>query len=70
MALLVKEKYGFTYREAEIYLNENKKTAMEYGMTSIPDHNTIWRTMKKLKENYLKQLNQEINTLFKKRRDG
>ena len=70
IALLVKEKYGFTYRETEIYLNENKKTAMECGMTSIPDHNTIWRTMKKLKEPYLKQLNQEINTLFKKQRDA
>ena len=69
MALLVKEKYGFTYRETEIYLNENKKTAMECGMTNIPDHNTIWRTMKKLKEPYLKQLNQEINTLFKKQRN-
>jgi len=68
MALLVKEKYGFTYRETEIYLNENKKTAMESGMISIPDHNTIWRTMKKLKQNYLKRLNREINRLFKKLR--
>jgi len=68
MALLVKERYGFTYRETEIYLNENRGTAMECGMVAIPDHNTIWRTMKRLKEPYLKQLNQEVNTLFKKRR--
>jgi hypothetical protein len=25
MALLVKERYGLTYRDAEIYLNENKE---------------------------------------------
>ncbi len=68
MALLVKERYGFTYREAEIYLIENRQTCLENGMKEIPDHNTIWRTMRRLKERYLKELNREVNHLFKKRR--
>jgi hypothetical protein len=34
----------------------------------MPDHNTIWRTMTKLREPYLKQLNHEVNQLIKKRR--
>jgi len=70
MALLVKERCGFTYREAEIYLKENEQTCMECGMTEMPDHNTIWRTMSKLHEPYLKRLNREINRLFKKLRDA
>lgn len=68
MALLVKERYGFTYREAEIYLKENEQTCLECGMNEMPDHNTIWRTMSKLHEPYLKRLNREINRLFKKLR--
>ena len=70
MALLIKERYGFTYREAEIYLNENRQTCLENGMKEIPDHNTIWRTMTKLHEPYLKRLNHEVNRLFKKRRNA
>lgn len=70
MALLVKERYGFTYRETEIYLNENKQTCLGNGMKDIPDHNTIWRTMTKLHESYLKQLNHELNQLFKKPRNA
>jgi hypothetical protein len=70
MALLVKERYGLTYRDAEIYLKENKQTCLECGMTETPDHNTIWRTMTKLREPYLKQLNHEVNQLFKKQRNA
>ena len=70
VALLVKEKYGFTYREAEIYLKENRQTCLECGMTELPDHNTIWRTMTKLHKSYLKRLNREVNQLFKKRRSA
>jgi len=70
MALLIKERYGFTYRETEIHLNENRQTCLENGMKEIPDHNTIWRTMKKLKERYLKELNREVNHFFKKRIDA
>ena len=70
MALLVKEKYGFTYRQTEIYLKENKQTCLECGMTDLPDHNTIWRTMTKLHKPYLKRLNHEVNQLFKKLRDA
>jgi hypothetical protein len=70
MAMLVKERYGLTYRDAEIYLKENQQTCLECGMTEMPDHNTIWRTMTKLREPYLKQLNHEVNQLFKKRRNA
>jgi hypothetical protein len=70
MALLVKERYGFTYREAEIYLKENEQTCRGCGMKNLPDHNTIWRTMTKLREPYLKQLNHEVNQFFKKRRNA
>jgi hypothetical protein len=70
MALLVKERFSLTYREAEIYLNENTQICLECGMTEIPDHNTIWRTMNKLREPYLKRLNHEVNRLFKKLRDA
>ena len=68
MALLVKERYGFTYRQTEIYLKENQQTCQECGVAEIPDHNTIWRTITKLDEPYLKRLNQETNRLFKKER--
>jgi len=70
MALLVKERYGFTYREAEIYLKENEQTCRGCGMKNMPDHNTIWRTMTKLREPYLKRLNHEVNQFFKKRRNA
>jgi hypothetical protein len=70
MALLVKERYGLTYRDAEIYIKENKQTCLECGMTEMPDHNTIWRTITKLREPYLKHLNHEVNQLFKKRRNA
>ena len=63
--MLVKERYGLTYRDAEIYLKENMQTCLECGMTEMPDHNTIWRTITKLREPYLKQLNHEVNRLFK-----
>jgi len=43
---------------------------LECGMVEMPDHNTIWRTMTKLREPYLKQLNHEVNRLFKKRRNA
>jgi hypothetical protein len=67
MALLVKKRYGLTYRDAEIYLKEIQQTCHECGMTEMPDHNTIWRTMTKLREPHLKQLNHEVNQLFRKR---
>ena len=70
MALLVKERYGFTYRDAEIYLKENQQTCLECGMVETPDHNTIWRTITKLNQPYLKQLNHEVNQHFKKRRNA
>jgi len=70
MALLVKERYGLTYRDAEIYIKENMQTCLECGMVEMPDHNTIWRTMTKLREPYLKHLNHEVNQLFKKRRNA
>jgi hypothetical protein len=70
MALLVKKRYGFTYREAEIYLSENKQTCLENGMKEIPDHNAIWHTMRKLRERYLKELNSEVNRLLRKRRNA
>jgi hypothetical protein len=67
---LVKERYGLTYRDAEIYLKENQQTCLECGMVEMFDHNTIWRTMTKLNQPYLKHLNHEVNQLFKKRRNA
>ena len=66
--MLVKERYGFTYRQTEICLKENEQVCRECGMTEMPDHNTIWRTMTKLDQPYLKRLNREVNHLFKKER--
>ena len=40
VAVLVKAWLGRSYRDAEVYLNNNKETLARFGLT-VPDHNTI-----------------------------
>jgi hypothetical protein len=65
VALLIKAWLNKSYRDVEVYLNDNKQTLAEFGLT-IPDHNTIWRTMTYLPETYLKELNQQVVLNLKK----
>ena len=65
IALLIKAWLNKSYRDVEVYLEDNKQTLAEFDLT-VPDHNTIWRTMTFLPETYLKQLNQQITLNLKK----
>jgi hypothetical protein len=46
-------------------MEDNKQTLAEFSLT-VPDHNTIWRTMTFLSESYLKELNQQVTLNLKK----
>ena|SRR3989337_1097793 len=65
VAVLVKAWLGRSYRDVEVYLDDNRETLARFGLT-VPDHNTIWRTMTFLPETYLKELNQKVGQLLKK----
>lgn len=68
-ALLVKAWLKRGYRDTEVYMDDNKETLAKFGL-KVPDHNTIWRTMTFLPEDYLKQLNQEVGCILKKGNDA
>jgi hypothetical protein len=55
----VKEWLNKSYRDVEVYMEDNKQTLAEFSLT-VPDHNTTWRTMTFLSEPYLKELNQQV----------
>jgi len=61
LAVIIKTWHRQGYRDAEVYIDENWETCAEHGMKQIPDHVTIWRTLRKLPETYLKRLNNWIN---------
>ena len=65
VAVLVKAWLGRSYRDVETYLYDNKETLAKFSLV-VPDHNTIWRTMTFLSEDYLKQLNREVGRILKK----
>ena len=65
IALLVKAWLKRGYRDVEVYLDDNRETLAQFGLR-VPDHNTIWRTMTFLSEDYLKQLNREVGRILKK----
>ena len=65
VALLIKEWLNKSYRDVEVYMEDNKQTLAEFSLT-VPDHNTIWRTMTFLSEPYLKELNQQVTLNLKK----
>ena len=65
VALLIKAWLNKSYRDIEAYLEDNKATLAEFSLT-VPDHNTIWRTMTFLSEPYLKELNQQVAVNLKK----
>jgi hypothetical protein len=44
------------YRDAEVYLDDNKETLAQFHL-KVPGHNTIWKAMKFVPEDYLKRLN-------------
>jgi hypothetical protein len=67
-ALIIKAWLKKPYRDAEVYLNDNKQILKEFNL-KVPDHNTIWRTMTYLPETYLKELNQQITRLLKKEKN-
>lgn len=64
-AVLVKAWLGRSYRDVEVYLDDNKETLARFNL-QVPDHNTIWRTLTFLPEAYLKDLNREIGQSLKK----
>lgn len=67
-ALLVKAWLKRGYRDTEVYLDDNKETLAQFHL-KVPDHNTIWRTMTFLPEDYLKRLNHEVAVTLKKGND-
>lgn len=69
VAVLVKAWLRRSYRDVEVYLHDNRETLVLFSL-EVPDHNTIWRTMTLLSEEYLKELNREVGQLLKKGNDG
>jgi hypothetical protein len=65
VALLIKEWLNKSYRDVEVYMEDNKQTLAEFSLT-VPDHNTIWRIMTFLSEPYVKELNQQVTLNLKK----
>ena len=58
---MIKTWHGQGYRDAEVYIDENWEACVKHGVKQVPDHVTIWRTLRKLSETYLKRLNREVN---------
>ena len=61
LAVMIKTWHKQGYREAEVYIDENWETCAKHGIVQVPDHVTIWRTLRSLPETYLKRLNKKIN---------
>jgi len=53
VAVIIKTWHRQGYREAEVYIDENWKICARHRMKQVPDHVTIWRTLRKLPEAYL-----------------
>lgn len=64
-ALLVKAWLNKSHRGVEVYIEDSKQILAEFGLT-VPDHNTIWRTMTFLPEAYLKELNTQVAANLKR----
>ena len=64
---LLKVYFQMPYRDIESLLRSNQTFQETLELKTIPDHNTIQRSMEKIPLGYLKDLNQKLTFSFKKR---
>jgi hypothetical protein len=64
---LLKVYFQMPYRDIESLLRSNKTFQEMLELKTVPDHNTIQRSMEKIPLGYLKDLNQKLTFSFKKR---
>jgi len=64
---LLKVYFQMPYRDIENLLKSNKTFQDMLELKTVPDHNTIQRSMAKIPLGYLKDLNQKLTFSFKKR---
>jgi hypothetical protein len=55
------------YRDIESLLRSNKTFQEMLELQTVPDHNTLQRSMEKIPLGYLKDLNQKLTFAFKKK---
>jgi len=65
---LLKVYFQMPYRDIESLLRTNKTFQDMLKLKTVPDHNTIQRSMEKIPIDYLKDLNQKLTFSFKKRK--
>jgi len=65
---LLKVYFQMPYRDIESLLRTNKTFQDLLKLKTVPDHNTIQRSMEKIPIDYLKDLNQKLTFSFKKRK--
>ncbi len=65
---LLKVYFQMPYRDIESLLRSNKTFQEMLELKTVPDHNTIHRSMEKIPIDYLKDLNQKLTFSFKKRK--
>ena len=65
---LLKVYFQMPYRDIESLLISNKTFQNMLELKTVPDHNTIQRSMEKIPIDYLKDLNQKLTFSFKKRK--
>jgi len=64
---LLKVYFQIPYRDIESLLRSNKTFQEMLELQTVPDHNTIQRSMEKIPLGYLKDLNQKLTFAFKKK---
>ena len=64
---LLKVYFQMPYRDIESLLRSNQTFQEMLELKTVPDHNTIQRSMEKIPMDYLKDLNQKLTFSFKKR---
>ena len=63
---LLKVYFNMPYRDIESLLRANQSFQETLGLDSVPDHNTIQRSMEKIPLDYLQHLNGQLTVAFKK----
>ncbi len=61
---LLKEYMGLPYRDVESLLRSSYSLKREIGLTKVPDFKTMQRTMERMSESYLKELNRRLGHRF------
>jgi len=65
LTVLLKQYLRMPYRDVEAFLRASPNVRKEVGLDEVPDFKTIQRTLERLSESYVRELNQRLAGRFR-----